>query len=77
MDQPAHLDNDLVASSRLARPESHHQCLRCVSPDVLVTAALDLLEETSKTSRGSPEYGDETTCLFEDNLQAPAQNFKQ
>ena len=58
-------------------PESHHQCLRGVSPDVVVKAALDLLEETSNTSRESPEYGDETTCLFEDNLQAPAHNFKQ
>ena len=58
-------------------PEGHHQCLRGVDPDAVVTAALDLLEETSKTSRGSPERGDETTCLFEDNLQAPGHNFKQ
>lgn len=51
-------------------PEGHHQCLRGVSPESVVAAAIDLLDRTPAISR-LPERRDETTCLFEDNLRAP------
>jgi lipopolysaccharide heptosyltransferase II len=50
-------------------PEGHHQCLRGVSPESVVAAAIDLLERNPAIPQ-SPECRDETTCLFEDNLRA-------
>jgi lipopolysaccharide heptosyltransferase II len=51
-------------------PEGHHQCLRGVSPESVVAAAVGLLEKTS----AAPDRRDETTCLFEDILRAPARS---
>jgi lipopolysaccharide heptosyltransferase II len=51
-------------------PEGHHRCLRNISPDAVVLAATELLEQTSGGVRRPSECGDETTCLFEDNLRA-------
>jgi ADP-heptose:LPS heptosyltransferase len=57
-------------------PEGHHQCLRGVSPESVVAAAIDLLERTPAIPR-SPECRDETTCLFEDNLRAPVRSSRK
>jgi hypothetical protein len=55
-------------------PEGHHRCLRGVSPEVVIEAAIDLLEQTSGT-HGTPfEFRDETICLFEDNVRASARS---
>jgi lipopolysaccharide heptosyltransferase II len=53
-------------------PEGHHLCLRGVSPDAVVAAAVDLLQQTASTPRGLPEDGAETICLFQDKLRASA-----
>jgi lipopolysaccharide heptosyltransferase II len=55
-------------------PEGHHRCLRGVSADSVVAAAIDLLEHTSGLHGPSPECRDETTCLFRDKLRAAAQS---
>ena len=52
-------------------PEGHHRCLRDVSPEAVVLAAIDLLEQTAGVTRPSCDYFDETTCLLQDNLRAP------
>ena len=56
-------------------PEGHHRCLKGVSPDAVVSAAMDLLEQPSGgRSRFAPS--DETTCLFEDSLRGAARSPK-
>jgi lipopolysaccharide heptosyltransferase II len=52
-------------------PEGHHRCLRGISPDAVVSAAMDLLKETSGGARTPPDWRVETTCLIQDNLRAP------
>jgi ADP-heptose:LPS heptosyltransferase len=49
-------------------PEGHHRCLRGVAPEALVSAAIDLLKH-SVVHQSTSALGDETTCLFEDNLR--------
>ena len=47
-------------------PEGHHRCLQGVSPEAVVAAALNLLQET--------QASDEPSCLTAgDNLSAPGQ----
>jgi lipopolysaccharide heptosyltransferase II len=55
-------------------PEGHHRCLRGVSPDTVISAAIDLLEQTSGPDRTPFACRDETTCLFQDNLRASARS---
>ncbi|HTL61723.1 MAG TPA: glycosyltransferase family 9 protein [Nitrospira sp.] len=50
-------------------PEVHHRCLKGVAPDAVVSAAVQLLER-NLDNRSTSAPGDETTCLFEDNLRA-------
>jgi lipopolysaccharide heptosyltransferase II len=52
-------------------PEGHHRCLRDVSPDAVVSAAISLLEHGVDNPSGFGP-GNETTCLFQDNLPATA-----
>ncbi|HET8721787.1 MAG TPA: glycosyltransferase family 9 protein [Nitrospira sp.] len=55
-------------------PEGHHRCLQGVSPEVVVSAAVDLFAQTSSGSRMPSEGRDETTCLFQDNMRASARS---
>ena len=56
-------------------PEGHHRCLRGVSPDSIVSAAIELLEQPSD-GRSFVAPSGETTCLFEDNLRGVARSSK-
>lgn len=56
-------------------PEGHHHCLKGVSPDAVVSAAMDLLEQSSG-GRSFFAPSDETTCLFEDSLRGAARSPK-
>jgi ADP-heptose:LPS heptosyltransferase len=56
-------------------PEGHHRCLKGVSPDAVVSAAMDLLERSSG-GRSFLAHSDETTCLFEDSLRGAARSPK-
>jgi lipopolysaccharide heptosyltransferase II len=53
-------------------PERHHRCLRGVSPDTVTAAALALLPPSP--GRKTLPYGQETSCLWEDKLHAPARS---
>jgi ADP-heptose:LPS heptosyltransferase len=52
-------------------PEGHHRCLRGVPPDVVVSAATELLEHR-EDDRSRSALEDKTLCLFEDNLRGTA-----
>jgi len=54
-------------------PEGHHRCLRGVSPEAVVSAAVDLLHMTA-ADRTPSDCRDETTCLFQDNLRASSRS---
>ena len=56
-------------------PEGHHRCLTGVSPDAVVSAAMDLLEQPSG-GRSFFAPSDETTCLSEDSLRGGARSPK-
>ena len=56
-------------------PEGHHRCLRGVSPDTVVSAAIDLLEQPSG-GRSFLAPSAETTCLVQDNLGGAARSSK-
>jgi lipopolysaccharide heptosyltransferase II len=53
-------------------PEGHHRCLRGVSPEAVVSAAVDLLHASA--DRTPSDCRDETSCLFQDNLRTPARS---
>lgn len=56
-------------------PEGHHRCLTGVSPDAVVSAAMDLLEQPSG-GRSFFAPSDETTCLSEDSLRGASRSPK-